>query len=271
MQMNKVILPIFAMILFVTASLTSSAAAPHDIDSKHWLYMVKTKPSDPARDVEFNAWYDDIDIPDVLAVPGFMRARRAIGQRLSGMPRFALQEKEGKYVALYDIETDDIDKSIIDLYVAARKMSALGRLTDVLKVVEANYYQRLTPTYEPSGPAGKSKYVFIQKIICCRDKNAEEQFYNWYQNTLLPEIGTTRGFLRINLYGLYRIMEELAVGPEEIPHLLAIYEFDTDSGDQIITEINGVIEKLNKTAHMSNLFVEGDSTIYMGMSDVKSK
>ena len=47
-------------------------------EAGEWFYFVKTEPSDPALEAEFNTWYDEIDIPDVLAVPGFERARRAV-------------------------------------------------------------------------------------------------------------------------------------------------------------------------------------------------
>ena len=114
----------------------SKATETSDNSEGHWFYLVKTKPTDMLREAEFNSWYDDIDIPDVLAVPGFQRAQRAVGLQLDEYPNVNLDAREGKYAALYDIESDDIDKSIIDLYVAARKMSAFGRSSDLLKVVE---------------------------------------------------------------------------------------------------------------------------------------
>ena len=52
----------------------------------HWFYAVKTMSTDPAKDAEFNAWYDDIDIPYVLAVYGFMRSRRAKLAAVYGRP-----------------------------------------------------------------------------------------------------------------------------------------------------------------------------------------
>jgi hypothetical protein len=63
----------------------SAAACPEGPGgSGDWFYLVKSKPSDPAREAEYNAWYDDIDVPDVLEVPGFMRARRAVAVTLPG-------------------------------------------------------------------------------------------------------------------------------------------------------------------------------------------
>src|SRR5262245_42146150 len=73
-----------------------------------WLRMVATRCTDAARETEFNAWYDDIDIPDVLEVPGYQRARR--GVRLGGADSAVetLPDNEGRYVALYDISAASI-------------------------------------------------------------------------------------------------------------------------------------------------------------------
>ena len=56
------------------------------------------------REDEFNRWYDERHVPDLLAVPGFVSAQR-----------FALTDATGQgkpgwtYLALYELETDDLD------------------------------------------------------------------------------------------------------------------------------------------------------------------
>ena len=269
----------FLLVVLLSYSISAATDAGADAAEGHWFYMVKTKSADPAKEAEFNTWYDDIDIPDVLAVPGFMRARRGVQQNITAIPELNLQESEGKYIALYDIETGDIDKSIIDLYVAARKMVALGRITDLLKVTEANYYRRLTPGYRASvpglsvpGPDSGNKYIYIQKVLCCVSEEDQEQFLDWLENIYIPKAMDSNGINRINVYELYRIMEVLSVGPEEIPHLLLVHEIETDAIKQAISELSGAVDSLEKTARLSELYVEGnDSAVYRQMSDVKSE
>src|SRR5262249_56781277 len=53
-------------------------------DARQWLMMVRTVNTAPTKEREFNAWYDDIDIPDVLKVPGYWRAARGGKKALSG-------------------------------------------------------------------------------------------------------------------------------------------------------------------------------------------
>lgn len=254
----------------------------------HWFYMVKTRSTDPARESEFNAWYDEIDIPDVLDVPGFMRARRAVHKRFVEVPELNLREDEGKYIALYDIETMDIDKTIIDLYVGARKMVALGRITDLLKVTEANYYRRLTG-YPPatvtwrdvnigkrllatSPPSDGNRYVYIQKIICCVDENDHMRFLEWLKDSYMPGVMEAHAVTGVYAYDLYRIMEVVAVGPGEIPHLLLVHELTTGIIQRTVLELSSVAYQLVQAGRMKRLFVEGnDSAVYRLMSDVKSE
>jgi len=271
--MNKLIWNFLALSVAAFVG-TTAALADEPVDTAgHWFYMVKSRPSDPARDAEFNTWYNGIDIPDVLAVPGFLRARRAVKQDVPDISFVPSKHDDGNYVALYDIETRDIDKSIIDLYVAARKMVYLGRLTDVLKVVEANYYQRALPPYASTSarqPGGNS-YVLIRKILCCKKQQAESAFLAWYNNTLMPGIAATPGLVRANLYRLYRVMEELAIDPEERPHFLAVYEISSENPDEAVRQINLTIADLTKNDRLSEYYVGGPTALYRQLIDVKSQ
>ena len=79
---------------------------------------------DPAREKEFNAWYSKVHVPDMLEVPGMVRATRwvAAGDR-PGQRR--------KYLALYELETDDLAK--FDAGVRERGMRTVkeGRFSDL--------------------------------------------------------------------------------------------------------------------------------------------
>src|SRR5262249_49493602 len=115
------------------------AAAPA---TPHWLLMVRTLNTDPARTQEFNDWYNNIDLPDVLAVTGFRRALRA--QAMAPCADAAAPCEAGeRYVALYDIESPAIDKTIIDMLMATWKMLRSGRDTSLLQVEERVYYRRV--------------------------------------------------------------------------------------------------------------------------------
>jgi hypothetical protein len=71
--------------------------------------VVMTRPVD-GREKEFNDWYQDVHLRDLVAVDGIKSAQRF---RLS---RTVVPDPEPlPYLAIYDVETDDIDKTLEDL------------------------------------------------------------------------------------------------------------------------------------------------------------
>lgn len=66
---------------------------------RYGFLLVMMQPP-PAMEEEFNAWYDTEHVPERLAVPGFLSARRFVS--LDGHPR---------YLALYDLERPEVLQS----------------------------------------------------------------------------------------------------------------------------------------------------------------
>lgn len=76
----------------------------------------------PGREAEFNDWYNGRHVPDVLKVPGFVAAQRFKVSGESALP--------GRYVAIYEMETDDPAKALADL--SSRAGKAEMPLSDTL-------------------------------------------------------------------------------------------------------------------------------------------
>jgi|GEM_PF-2912200 len=250
------------------------AVSADDSEMGNWFYMVKTKSTDPARDDDFNAWYNDIDIPDVLEVPSFIRARRAKAEAPEKYKNLIPAAKEGNYVALYDIRSDDIDKSIVDLYVAARRMTARGRITDLLKVTEASYYKRLPYQFSntQTKPADAETYFLIHKILCCKEEKDRQVVIEWYRQTFGPKLAGVNDVTKVNLLDLYRVMEVEAMVPKELPHLLVIIEMNTANPESVLDDLHQVYDQETKKFPQPNLIAKGDDTaVYRQMTDVKSQ
>jgi hypothetical protein len=62
------------------------------------ILHVESYPSAPDRVDEYNRWYDEVHLPEIVAVDGVVSAKR-----------FAPLQDDGPYVALYEIEADDLD------------------------------------------------------------------------------------------------------------------------------------------------------------------
>jgi hypothetical protein len=76
--------------------------------AKH-LFLVFTE-AQPGKDAEFNTWYDNRHIPDVLSVPGFTAA-----QRFRLQPQADQPDAPPGYLAIYEIETDDVQATMASL------------------------------------------------------------------------------------------------------------------------------------------------------------
>ncbi|OBH12401.1 DUF4286 family protein [Mycobacterium sp. E3247] len=70
------------------------------------IMYVESRPSSPDREDEYNTWYDQIHIPELLTLDGIVAARR-----------FRPVDGNGPYVAIYELEGDDL-QAILDNMIA---------------------------------------------------------------------------------------------------------------------------------------------------------
>jgi hypothetical protein len=250
------------------AGIASSAGASTESAPSHWLMLVETKNMNPSDEDGFNRWYDDIDIPDVLMVPGYRRARRGVRQTVAGSPQ-TRENEDGRYLALYDIETDDIDRTIIDMLMAAKRMDMSGRSIEALKVTERVYFHRRA-ALELSGarPAGKGTFWYLERIACCRDDASDAALNDWYDYTRIPELTRTgvAGLMRIARFEVHRVV---MVEPRQVPRFLTLYEFSADSAEQVVAAMRDANERLVQAGKASELFVETGSSVFKEIRDVR--
>jgi hypothetical protein len=86
------------------------------------IMVVQTGPVSAEREEEYNDWYAGTHIPEVLAVPGFVGARRYKLAGGDGTP---------SYLAIYEIEADDIFAPVKEL--SARSAAGQHSKSDVLR------------------------------------------------------------------------------------------------------------------------------------------
>ncbi len=95
----------------------------------------------PGEERKFHDWYDTQHLPDVLAIPGFVRA-----ERFAGVPNTSGEEPAHRFLAIYEIDTEDIAATMADLRTAAKGME----FTDVFdrSATAAFCYASLGPAQE---------------------------------------------------------------------------------------------------------------------------
>jgi hypothetical protein len=89
------------------------------------LFIVESNCADPTREEEFNEWYNKTHLPDVLESPEVLRAVRYQRMDTSG--------GQAKYLALYEIETNDFPALVKSTEENMEKVRAAGRWSDLLQ------------------------------------------------------------------------------------------------------------------------------------------
>lgn len=80
------------------------------------LLLVASAAVDGQED-EYHRWYDEVHLPDVLSVPGFVRATR-----YAAVPSVHGELPALPFLAVYEVETDDLAGTLAALRSAARDM-----------------------------------------------------------------------------------------------------------------------------------------------------
>jgi hypothetical protein len=72
------------------------------------ILHVESRPVSPEREDEYNRWYNETHLREVLALPGFVGARR-----------FKPVDPDGPYVAIYEVDVEDLSSVMVTLGEAA--------------------------------------------------------------------------------------------------------------------------------------------------------
>ena len=99
------------------------------------IFHVESRPVSADREAEYNTWYDEVHLPELLALDGFVAARR-----------LRPVTDDGPYVALYEIEGDDLQAVVDEMIGAARE----GRfdMSDAMQMDPPPHFRLLEVTTE---------------------------------------------------------------------------------------------------------------------------
>src|SRR4030042_4354487 len=100
-----------------------------------YILEVRTNCKDPEKETEYNDWYNHTHLPDVLETPEVVRATRYEAIDPAG--------GEAKFVAIYEIETDDIDAFMNALNEIIQKKREAGRMKDLLVRTHRGLYKQI--------------------------------------------------------------------------------------------------------------------------------
>ncbi len=101
------------------------------------IIYVETRPSSPDREQEYNTWYDEVHLPELVAFDGIVSARR-----------LRPVNDDGPYVALYELEGDNLQAILDHLSANSRRL----HMSDALQMdpPPAMRLLAVTTEYQPT-------------------------------------------------------------------------------------------------------------------------
>ena len=100
-----------------------------------WIRIVETRCRDKTREAEFNDWYSRVHLEDMLKCPIVVAARR--------YQRMDPKESEVAYLAIYEIETEDIEKGMEAYTAYVQELREKGRISDLIEVVSLAVFRQI--------------------------------------------------------------------------------------------------------------------------------
>lgn len=107
---------------------------------ERWLLTAESNCADPSREAEFNQWYDTIHLADMLETPGIVRASRYENTNPA--------EGQGKFVAMYEIETENLDQTMAAIGQRVNDIIEQGRMSGLAVIVGGCLYKQITARVE---------------------------------------------------------------------------------------------------------------------------
>jgi hypothetical protein len=110
------------------------------------IFVVHTEPSSPDKDAEYNDWYANTHVPDVIALPGFVGATRyklseaQLGKAPEGLP---------PYVTVYELEADDLQATLAGLGAGIASGAVRMENAPLGPGMQTAVYEEVTPRQTP--------------------------------------------------------------------------------------------------------------------------
>lgn len=184
----------------------------------HAVRLIATNCTDPARDHEFNEWYDRVHTPEVLRSGMVSRGIRY---------RNADPEKSGPgYLAIHELMWADLTEVAEHVKRMRARLTAERHFPPMVEIVRTESWQRIGPEFV-SARTGRAPVEGIFVIESrCTELQREGTFNAWYDETHIPDLLGTGLFVTG-----YRFAAVAAGAMPPAPNrgaYLAIYETEGD-------------------------------------------
>lgn len=193
------------------------------------LLFVLTHPQDPAREAEFNEWYTENHIKDVLLVDDFLSANRFKKER-------ALMGDASPYLGLYQVDSDDPEAAHAALmkhlttpipFRLPMPLASAGAQGGLLVNDGWGYFSKIgeTGSPEPAGdhPPKAACVIFMHP----EDPAMEKDLVAWYVGNHMIDVASSPHIRSGTFYKLAKLLDG------EVPPYVAVYELEADNIDEV--------------------------------------
>jgi len=166
------------------------------------LLLTMTEPP-PQMEEEFNAWYDSEHLPERLAIPGFVSARRWVDPQAAA--------GSGKYLATYELEHQEVLQTPDYLAHVGEHFTPWSKRC----LSRCVLFRRWACTQIFPGDAAPDLDANAL-FLACGDVPAEHEteFKRWYDTEHLPLLSAVPGMLRVRRF----------LAAEGKPRYIALYD-----------------------------------------------
>lgn len=145
-----------------------------------WVNLVENN-ADPAREAQFNDWYDNLHLPDALCTPGFARARR--------YERREFRDGRAQYLAVYEIDSLDIDETMRVRRAVREEEVKKGRASTSFPNLSFSLWRdvlwrQVSERRAAANAAGGGKWLSLVESNCDPERDAE--FNDWCEQVQVP-------------------------------------------------------------------------------------
>jgi len=186
-----------------------------------WISFGELLCADPTRQKEFDDFYDNVHIPNVLKAPGFVAATRyIIKERMNG---------RGKYLTIWEIETDDIDKTMATRREMRKKEAEQGQYTIPLMIAiwhDVLFKQMGERICSKKRATKMTKWIRLGEFTCA-DPTREKELNDFEDNVHTPLVLESPGYLAVTRY----VIKEPMYGRGQY---LSLWEIESDDIDKTL-------------------------------------
>lgn len=182
------------------------------------VLLVLSDPESSTRESEYNDWYDNRHIPEVLTLPGYISATRFRSfPELTGIKQ--------RYLALYELDVRDIAhlQQISDDHLQRIVDGRLWRPPDDDRTVRTMFYVEVSPRQVSKLEQSETPSGVFLAFAAPSSPDRDAELNRWYDTEHLPDVLELPGFTAAQRYATTNINMSGEPWITENPYL-AIYE-----------------------------------------------